>query len=255
MNSELGKKVNKAIEFLSEHPAVSPDSLFGRAISFSIQDVCKRGYDRIVDKMGVDIYPSHKCADRFKDEFDKEYKELEEDYKKYPKNEENIRALKRDKRLVKIDVPYKKLFGESWKYARTEYWGEATFFIYQGKSDYRHWIKDRNPYSWGAYSSHINVTAPSFEELIVKIAERFKERFGNFEADDFLTKKEKQNHKKEEMFFHKKMKKSNYSRLDRNSKYIHVSPAILNHRWAKWFLSTPYGKKTWDSKELREIIK
>jgi len=254
MNDRLKKQARDAIEFLGEHPAIAPDALFGRALYFSIQDVCKRGYDRIVADLGVDIWPSSKHADKFKAEFEKEYKELEESYKDCPKD----KMLKIEKRLAKISVPYKKLYGEPWKYDHTEYWGEMSFFIYHGKP--KDWMKERslsNPYSWQAYGGlDMDFGARTFEELLIRMARKFKRQFGDFKADDFLTKKEKENHRKEESFFRIKLGKRPMYRLKRNPKYIEVGPAELNHRWAKWYLTTPYGKEHWgDSEELRKILR
>jgi hypothetical protein len=236
--------------FLNEHPAMTPNQFF-RGIDFSIQDVCKRGYDRIVARTGVDIYPSDKNAHLFKEEFDrefeKEYKELEKNYKNEPK------MLRLQKRFVKITVPYKKLFGEPWKYDRTEWWGEMTFFVYHGNP--QKWMKDMNPYTWQAYSSHLSESAPSFEELLVKLANRFRKRFGDFEREDFLTPEEKKNHRTEEAFWFKRKKEKHFSTLKWNPKYIRVPDPELNHRWAQWFLSTPYGKKAWGDSDMVKIMK
>ena len=247
--NKLKQKAVKALYFLEEHPAIAPNQLHGRYLYFSIQDVCKRGYDKMVRNMGVDIWPTSPNASMFKEEFEKEYRRVEKDYKNKPS-----KILKAEKRFVKIEVPYKKLFGELWKYNRTEYWGEMSFAVYHGNPKKE--MKDVTPYTWQSYDAGINTSALSYEELVIKMANVFKKRFGNFERDYFLTPEEKRNHKKNEIFFQVKEKGSPFTRLKRNPAWIRVPDAELNHRWCRWFLLTPYGKKHWgDSKELKKIIK
>jgi len=242
------KAARKAIEFLQEHPAMEPDNLLGRGLCFSIQDVCKRGYDRIVARSGVDIYSSSKNAHLFKDEFEKKFKRIEKDYKKDPK------LLRAQKRFTKISVPYKKLFGEPWKYDRTEYWGDMSFFVYHGNP--KKWMKDRNPYIWQAYSAHLEPAALSFEELVIKLAKEFKKRFGNFKREDFLTPEEKKNHRTVRSFNFIKKKGKMFSTLKWNPKYMNVPDSELNHRWCEWFISqSTYGKKTWSDGSIKAILK
>jgi len=231
---DLIEKMNESIDFLSCHPALG-GSIFTihDSLWYSVQEVCKRGYSRLHNGE-IDIHYTPDNYKKYKDLFDAEFKE-------YPEYE---------KPLARISVPYETHFGEPWEFDHVEYWGELGFKMFIG-NDFKKYF---DPTKWGRYCG-IEANGRSFEELIVNIAKRFKDIFGNFEGDDFLTKKELANHKKEIPFnfvpvkesdkLDKKYAKLKCSKMVHNKKYIDVNDAEINRMWVKWFAKTPYGKKTW----------
>lgn len=229
---KLQIKARNAIYFLSEHPAISPTFDVFQALTFSINPVCKRSYLESA-KSGVTVRLSSKYANRFKKEFDEEIKEA-----KYTEEE-----LKTQRPLISIEVPYKKLFGEDWKFDHIEYWADMVFYQFEGKKD--GYIDQKN---WQAIEALRSIPASrTFEEMIVKVATRFKKLYGDFDCEDFLTKREIQNHKKEMAMLvvdKKTMPTGNIvSHMISNPKYIKVTYGEINQRWYKWFQTTDYYKK------------
>lgn len=222
-------KSRNAILFLENHPAVTPFGLFN-CLTFSIHKVCKRGYDECVKKMGIEIRQNSKIAKKFKD---KMKKEIDDFVKKYS-TKSNKNLINLEKQLITLNVSYQEAFGELWKFDHIEYWGELNFDVYYGDtskedSDFKDWI---------SYSG-IEDGGRTFEEMIVKLSNKFKKIFGSFSREDFLTEREKKNHEKQmPMIFGKKTMK-------RNTKYIKVTDSQLNRRWLKWFSKTDYCKKNW----------
>ena len=144
--------------------------------------------------------------------------------------------------LISIEVPYQEMFGEDWKFDHVEYWGELCFYQFDGKPTIKNWMD----YKKWQRCSGVEASGRTFEEMVVSITKKFKKTFGNFTGDDFLTSKEKENHKKEHPFHRRKIKgRPQYTRLIRNKKYKQVNEAEINLRWLKWFLKTDYGKKNW----------
>jgi hypothetical protein len=226
VTSGLQLKARDALWFLECHPASGEDVF--NLISFSIQKVCKRGYDEIA-KRGVQIRQSSKFAKRYKDELKKE---VDEFIKEHPK------AFECEKHFISIDVPYKELFGEEWKFDRTEYWGNVSFKVFMGSLKEKNaWMKQENWTSFEGFPAYTR----TFEEMIIEFAKQFKKNLGDFCSEDFLTKTEKENHKKERVFVF-----AGERSMKSNKKYIHVDRAELNRRWLKWFLKTEYCKKNWN---------
>jgi hypothetical protein len=239
---KLQIQAQKAIDFLSDHPAITPVFDVFQALKFSINPVCKRGYLEN-SKSGITIYFSSKYARRFK-------KEFEEEFKTYTEKE-----LNDCKSLVSIEVPYKKLFGEEWKFDHVEYWAEMTFFkfigqLYLSKAFIRE-IKgtaDKNQLNWEPIQALKVIRATrTFEEMVVKVERQFKKLYGDFSCEDFLTKKEVKNHKKELAMITVVENKNGIriSKLISNHKYLKVDFGEFNQRWWKWF------EKQKASKEFR----
>ena len=202
-------KARDALWFLDFHPAICED-VWGQ-ISFSIVKVCKHGYDEIV-KHGVDIRKSSKFAEKYKDKLDAEIKKFK---KEYPK------AFDSEGLFVSIRVPYKELFGEAWKFDHVEYWGSIPFKVFTG--DLKDKLAWRGIEGWTNYEG-FSVHERTFEEMVIKLAQKFKKAFGDFCSEDFLTKEEKSNHN-----------------------YVEVNRADLNRRWLKWFAGMDYCKKHWEN--------
>lgn len=215
---KLQIRAQKAIDFLSEHPAITPVFDMFQALKFSINPVCKRGYLEN-SKSGITIYFSSKYARRFK-------KEFEEEFKTYTEKE-----LNDSKPLVSIEVPYKKLFGEEWKFDHIEYWAEMTFFKFIGNLY-------TNQLNWEPFQALKVIRATrTFEEMIIKVERQFKKLYGDFSCEDFLTKKEVKNHKKELAMITVVENKNGIriSKLISNPKYLKVDFGEFNQRWWKWF--------------------
>ena len=239
ITKELCKKFNNAMWKMGEHPAM-PEIVFPFAnnLWFSLQEVCKNGYSHWVTKDGIQIMYSPANYKKYKGKFDKELKEYKED------------DISRS--LVTIHIPYEEYYGYKWKFDHFEYWGECSFFVYQLK-DYS-FKKVHDIKNWGAYQG-VNCSAPSFEELIVKTKNKFFKCFGSKLEEDFLTKEEKDNHKKERLFLmDRKSKDGKGYYMDRNPNYIEVSIGKINHRWLRWFVTTDYCKRNWKT-EFDNLLK
>ena len=232
----LQLKARDALNFLEGHPAMSCIVIdVMSSLWFSIQTVCKRGYSDYACK-SVKVYKNSKEASRFKDRFDKELKNYNEE------------ELKTQGPFVSIDVSYKELFGEEWAFDHVEYWGELSFYMFKGNPTDKNNIERKN---WQSYCG-VEAGGRTFEEMIVKITEKFKEAFGKFDKYDFLTKEENENNKDKEPFIFKQVKREGsslkYSTMVRNRKYKHVNDAGLNLRWQKWYKTTKHYKKNWERK-------
>jgi len=224
---KLIRKFNKAIDFLTQHPACGGGHVFNLhdQLWYCAMEVCKRGYSHLHDGM-IDL--------RYNAENYKKYKALfDEELKDEPEIME----------FVRVSVPYKEHYGEPWKFDHVEYWGEMTFTMFMGKNfrrfhDPRYWEK----------CSGVEASGRSFEEMVINIAKDFKKVFGDFNSEDFLTKEEKENHKKERPFFFVKSKEHpKCSTMKNNKKYKRIDDSEINRRWVKWFAGTPYAKKNWES--------
>jgi hypothetical protein len=227
-------KMNDALVFLDQHPALGGGSVFSlnSLLWYSAQEICKRGYMRLSDGE-IDVHYTPHNYKRYKKLFDEEFKEIEPELKT----------------LARISVPYETHFGEPWKFDHVEYWGELSFVMFEGMDFKKYHDNSR----WDHYSG-TNTSGRSFEELIINTAKEFKKIFGDFSCEDFLTEEEKENHKIEKsIFFVKCRDNPKLSWMKHNSKYMRVTDAEFNRRWVKWFSKTPYAKKNW-SKDCKLIL-
>jgi hypothetical protein len=226
---KLQIQARDAIDFLSNHPAIPPIFDLFQALRFSINPVCKRRYLEDTG-YGIKVGITSKYAKRFKEEFAEELNQYTEE------------ELKTQRSLVSIQVSYKELFGEEWKFDHIEYWGEMCFFVFNGED-----ISGIKQENWETYEAIRRIKPTrTFEEMIVNIAKEFKKIYGNFCEYDFLTKKEKLNHKKQlPLITVERINSANHkiSNLVSNPKYIKVTDAEINLRWYKWFKTTEYYKK------------
>jgi hypothetical protein len=224
---ELIKDMNDALNFLECHPALGGACFdLHSNLWYSVQEVCKRGFCRLHDGE-IDIHYTPENYKRYKELFDEEMKELPEI----------------EKKLARVSIPYETHFGEPWTFDHVEYWGELGFKMFIGNDFNKYFDRDK----WGGYCG-IETSGRSFEELIINVSKKFKEAFGDFSEDDFLTKKEKDNHKKEWPFVFipvEDKKHPGCSEMKHNKKHIDVNSSEINRRWVKWFVKTPYGKKHW----------
>jgi hypothetical protein len=227
-------KARDMIYDLARHPAL-PDSIFSlfRLMTIDIVQVCKHGYSEPM-KGCLEIFNTPQNRKKYKEEFDKEFKE-------YTSEE-----LKQEDTLIRADVPYEKIYGEPWKPDHIEYWGELSFCVFIGK-DFKNWHVQTN---WDMYSA-VETGGRSFEDMIINIGRNFFKTFGKFSEEDFLTPAEKENHAKEKVFFFRPAKLGSY--LVRNPKYKRVEASEINRRWAKWYVKTEDCKKKWES-SFKDII-
>ncbi|MEM4260874.1 MAG: hypothetical protein QXG00_06560 [Candidatus Woesearchaeota archaeon] len=233
ITQEVYKQFNDIAWRLECHPAIPMVvGNFNQHLWYSLQGVCKHGYTEWVKKEGVAVWYNEKNYKKYKKLFDKEMK-------KYTDEE-----LEKEKRLIRIYVPYKEMFGEPWKFDHAEYWGELSFYVYN-KTDVKSRDKAFDRKNWCAYEG-VNASGNSFEELIINIGKKFLKTFGNKIYDDYLTKEEKLNHKKQSPFlFNKKTPDGKGFYMDNNPKYIYVTEAEINRRWLQDFIKTDYCKKHW----------
>lgn len=230
----LHLKAREALWFLESHPALG-GSIFGLfpLLQLQIEKTDKRG--RIEPWKGLEtVYWTRENYKRFKKEFEEEFKDCGP-------------AELKCKTLISIQVPYEEIHGEKWSFDHIEYWGELCIVSFMGKNfnlevDHKHWQN----------LSGIETGGRSFEELIVNIAKEFKRIYGNFSGEDFLTEKERKNHKNNKIFLFKESTPT-AKIMTRNPEYIRIGPAELNRRWWRWFSKTPYCKKRWGN-TARKIL-
>jgi hypothetical protein len=235
MNRHL--KAGKMLWKLSQHPALS-DAVFNllQLMTIDIVQVCKNGYTK-PDRNGcLDIRYTPDNYKKYQKEFDTEFKE-------YSKEE-----LEREKLLIRADIPYKKIYGYSWKPDHIEYWGELCFVAYIGK-DLKLWHDPRN---WQRFSA-VEASGRTFEEMVVKLGQKFFRAHGKFTEEDFLTDAEKKNHREQEIFFSKAVRDGKAYQMIPNPKYKTIYASEINRRWVKWFAGTAYGKKRWEE-TLSDIL-
>lgn len=221
---KLINKAEKARCFLEGHPATG-GSMFDlhRHLEYSAQEVCKRGYSRIVTKDGVPVYYTLRNYRRYKDRFDEVIKEGE------PRD------------FSKIEVPYSEHFREPWIFHRVVYWSEMGFVMFKG-GDFKNNFKQE---CWESCCG-VEAKGNNFEEMIINTAHAFKKVFGDFSKEDFLTTKEKLNLNR---YLSLNLLKGLKSR-----KYPYITAAEINHRWLKWFAKTPYAQKNWKD-TINECLK
>jgi hypothetical protein len=231
-NYELSKKVKEAYCFLNNHPAINRDLGDFLNINFNwwLDDYCKHNIVKEtcenIETMTVDVFSNEDNYQKF--------------YNKYA-DENNDK----DHPCDYLNVPYVEIYGELWSYYRTLYCGNYSWFTYSPNKKYP---KISN-LQYEAYEGSF-IRAETWEELIIKVADDVKEKFGDFKSEDFYTEKEKENHIKEEYFNRIPIEHNNQIKmftLKRNKKYIEVSQGQLNLRWFDWFKTTKYFKDNWES--------
>lgn len=218
----------KAIDFLSNHPAVAPD-ITGNSIcdglSFYLAPCCKRGKSESC-KDSITLYEDDPSANRFKDRFEEEYKDDP------------------DEEFKQIYVTYEELYGEPWVFDHVEYWYDLVFYVFCG-----------NPYSKREHYDHkkwerygfTHGGANTFEDMIIKCADDVKTHLGDFSMyDDTLSSKAEIVCELTEKFMTSVETDDNrYRRCIFNEDYIYANNGMYNLRWLKWFITTDYAKDTW----------
>jgi hypothetical protein len=226
-------KVIKALNFINDHPAFIGTDIFNfdNCFWWHLVAVDKNGISE-TDKITVYRHSKH---------YNK-YKHL------FPKKSNSPEYV-----FDKIDVPYKEVYGQDWKFDHCEYWFEISLKVYTGndliktnnwhpkEKDYFNYTKYEN---WQSYAGS-DGGANTFEEMILKLAKIIKRDYGNFDSHDFDTTEEILNHKQIDPFiFHKKDEKG-CSKMEFNKNYINISPATYNRRWLEWYVKTDHCKKNW----------
>ena len=233
IQSDQKKRINamNALDFMRNHPSFNPeilgDSLFD-GNWFYMSKCCKRGKSESSRRF-MTVYRGQKGWKKFKDKFDREYKDSDE-----PLEYQNI------------CVSYKEFYNEPWVFDHVEYWYETTFFVYDGDPydklacmDYKNWSRH----------SGDRGGANTFEDALIKQARTMRKLYGSFSHDDFITKTELNNHSKNRMFNDDFLREENGIRsinCEPNPEYLNVTNGMLNLRWLKWFMTTEYCKKEYD---------
>ena len=248
-NYELSVKVQDAIKFLDNHPAVCGNGNFlSENFIWFMVDVCKNGEYKDTFQKPEDVevrLRKHRIYER--EQFDKFYPT----YKDEEFDDED-----------EIDVPYKDAYGYEWKYDHTEYVGEYCYLVYEPDSEYINYLMDRKEVTkekaefLASYMSNSyqrfqggRVTADSFEELIIKIAEDVKEKYGDFSYDSFIKEEEKNPEGMWPFHFEDLNDGSGNSRMVKNEDYIRVEESTKNLRWYEWYKTTDHYKENWGQYE------
>lgn len=238
-------KAKKAKEFLDFHPALSasPFGEMSREMVWGIEPVCRRGeWESSKGYMSVRRGDKSRGWERFKDEFDKEEKELYDTYDS--KTEKGKKDIEIQKRFLHLNKTYEEIYGEKWKFDHVIYWYEMSFSVFKGKIGSKDWMDFK---CWDRYDG-LHGEKGSFEDMLIDMASRARKIYGNFKIYDkaLLSEKEIENHKKEECFFFVPCKKhKGYTEMKDNKKYFDVHNDLYNLRWLRWFIDTEYCKKNW----------
>lgn len=224
-------KAINSLEFLRNHPAISPDILGDShfdGLWFHMAKCCKRGLSEGSKKFTT-IYKGDKGWKRFKDRFEKEYKD----------DKETTSSLQ------SVEVTYKEKFGEPWVFDHVEYWYETTFFIFEG-NPYADVGEHMDYKNWGRYAGPEG-GANTYEDMLIRCARNVKRAFGSFDINkDFYTPEEKKNNKENRSFLTSQIEGRKGYSLSSNPNYVSVENGLVNLRWLKWFIETDYCKKNWD---------
>lgn len=131
-----------------------------------------------------------------------------------------------DKDLISIHLPYETLYKEPWVYDHMEYCFEISFFVFKGNPYmFKH---SYNALKWQCFNG-MSGSAPSFDQMLVQAAQEVKAAYGDCDLDTFTTEEEKN---------------------------LIVDDSVLNLRWLKYFIDTPFAKQHWQEffPEWRKLI-
>jgi hypothetical protein len=170
MNNQLSiefmREFKEAYCFIENHPAFY-NSRQDVAFHFwtSVQSVCKHGYALEDSPKTIKIWGSHERYQEFRDKA----------------KEEDIEDFEEDTSLSSVDVDYEDFFGCAWKEDRIEIWLES--------GPYRYFQEDiekgviYNPQGWADHE--LDMGGPSYEAVIIELAKKVKEKYGNFSSSPF----------------------------------------------------------------------
>lgn len=226
----LAQKFQKALGFLSLHPALSGELGFTSSFCWWPLDVCKNGHALISQRPKDATVRAYKGSALYW-KFVEKYRDPE-DEEKHP---------------LTIDIPYKAIYGYDWKFNKMEYGGDYSIyrcFSYdKGAKPDKCWNEQYGAFQ-GGYCK-----ADSFEELIIKLASDAKRKYGNFKNTDFYTKEETENNADQDCFFfvetREDEKHGKLYEMKSNPDYLFISDGKLNLRWWDWYITTEHFKKNW----------
>jgi hypothetical protein len=224
-------KAQETLVKLAQHPAIADHSVLD-LMYIDIAQVCRNGHEKPFKKDCIEVQYTPENYKKYKAEFDAEFKEYSPE------------ELKREKLLIRAEVPYEKVYGYSWKADHIEYWGEISILIFVGKNlDLWHDSK-----KWQRFSG-VSATGRTFEEMITNLGKKFFKIHGKYIDEDFLTTAEKKNHRKEQpfLFIPVKHERLKASRMVHNPKFKTIFGSEINRRWVKWFAKTAYAKERFGS--------
>ena len=249
------EQVEKAIEFLNNHPALNADyDSFFNYFNFYLDRFCKNNVGQIFGPMkgvpkhnrflnAIAWWISSYCKNgissgHYKPEdvtvrYRRGTKGFKKWKKEYFKEEDGYANLGKGlEALDSVEVPYREVYGYEWEHERYSYVADFCVVLWRGN----------------VYERLEGTTAfgETFEDLIIACEKKVKKLFGDFKYDDFYTEKEKKNHEKYSPFNFVKIS-GGASHMTGNSKYIDVPLGELNLRWWKWFETTKEYQKHYSS--------
>ena len=258
-NHKLSIEVQDAIRFLENHPGVCGSGGFlSQNFSWFMSDVCKNDCYKDTwlkpEEVEVRIYKDHTV---YRDKNDQEFFKGKFD-KFYPKYKDEEFEDE-----TEIDVPYKEVYGYEWQYDHTKYVGEYCFLKYSPDEVYIEFLMDNGKANdkeaaeflssvmGNSYSRYQGgrLEADSFEELIIKIAEDVKEKYGDFGYDSFIKEEEKNPEGMWPFHFEDLNDGSGNSMMVKNEDYIRVEEFTKNLRWYEWYKTTDHYQENWEQYE------
>ena len=282
------KKYEKAVDFLNEHPALNVyNGSFFSQFTFWTNEICKNGehkdsFLKDPNKVTVSFYRGSDGFEKYKDEYFDDEDGREEEYDFFDSVDVPYKVVygyeweldkyqyagefcifRFDEDSLEKHICVKETkdckIGEEFSRMRlrmlmsniSEETLKENFILV--KKDIREdsaWLRDRMHYN--AYQGEY-VKADTWEEMIIGLAEKAKENYGDYEYRDFLTKEEVDNNENEECFWFEPCEDDEVaghkgcSRMISNPKYISVSDAEHNMRWWEWYKTTEHFEKSWKS--------
>jgi hypothetical protein len=152
----------ESYDFLEEHPAFN--CKLYKCLTVMVVNVCKNGYalDGVSDK-SITLYPNDP-------EFSKWW-DRAEDVDRFYTYDENNKIEPRS-----VEVKYEDYFGYPYKVSHVEVWLEIGA-IYNDEEDER-----------VCYDHSLDTGAGTFEEAIIILAQKVKEKYGDYTMENILPK-------------------------------------------------------------------
>lgn len=229
--NELMIKVDKAMQFLENHPALhrAGHSFFDYNFRFWISHVCVNGHHKDFYEKADAVVVRLRPEDELFDKFFKDYKDDDDD---------------RDDPFCNISVPYEKIYGRAWSHHKSVYVGEYSLVKFDKPNedvnifDYKYWT---------AYQGG-RCKADTFEDLMVAIADDARSVYGDFGWQSLHTEEEIVNHAKEHPWIKDDSQKDDipFYATKKNPNYIEVPETVINLRWWDWYRKTDHYQVNWN---------
>ncbi len=218
----------ESFQFLNEHPAFCGD--FKGCLDIIPLNVCKNGWClEGLEKEQITLYRQDKDFSLYWD-----------------------KASEDDKNSHSVEVDYETYYGYPYKIERTAIWLEAGHrrkFFTSGES---HRFNLYNFQNWCDFEIHVK-SANSFEEGIVELAKKVKERYGDFSHESMTPEWINENNRKIDFMscFHP-IENSDNKEYIPDPNYIYISEYDVNEIWWQTFFLPRYPK--FDYPEMKDSI-